>query len=62
MRIIFEGHLPARQEAEIKSKKESSELWVVKTFYEGLRYYVVDDPKSVEGKVLDHYKNGVIQK
>jgi hypothetical protein len=59
MNNIYEGHQPARSDAEMKSKKEKKEVFVVKVNSGGLRYVVTEKPEEVEeGKIVDHYKDG----
>lgn len=62
--IIFEGHLPAKQEAEAKSRKEGNDAYVVKADIGGIRYVVIEKPEQspTGGKIMEHYKGGLIQK
>lgn len=58
---IFEGLLPANQEAETMSKKERCEVFVVKENIGGLKYIVYTNRHSIpEGaKVLSIYSKGI---
>lgn len=62
MKQVFEGHNQARQFAEQESRKQKTELAVVITKDDGIKYVVVDlvDKYKLNGKVMDRYKNGEI--
>lgn len=57
---IFEGHSLACQEAEMQSRKEGSDVYVVKVTLGGLRYIVTKDPDRIQKphKLLNHYNKG----
>lgn len=60
MKQIFEGYGPARDFAQVESKKLNKELYVVKSATGGIHYYVTPDGSKVAPgeKILGHYKNG----
>jgi hypothetical protein len=64
MKKPFEGFGQACAYAEIESKKQKNELWVVKSFGGGLHYEVITtmEDKTETDKVLAHYKEGLIHK
>lgn len=63
MRIIFEGYGPAAQHAEIESKKQQKEMWVIKTNEGGLKYMVITDLSEAgeNEKVMAHYEKGIVK-
>lgn len=64
MNQLFDGHKTARQAAELQSKKEQSEVWVLKANIGGLKYVVTKDITNLPqgAKVLEYFKNGNLQK
>lgn len=61
MENIFKGYGPARQEAEMLSKKEKTTIYVVKADIGGIAYVVTDKPDNVQGgHILDEFQDGAI--
>lgn len=62
MKIHFEGHGAARTFAETESRKNKSELFVVKSHSGGIHYYVTPIASNLAAgeKILEKYRNGII--
>jgi hypothetical protein len=60
MKPVFESAGAAIQYAEVESRKQNKELFVIKQIIGGIRYCIVD--KVAQGdKVLIGYKNGLVK-
>ncbi len=60
----FEGHNPAREAAQLQSKKEMCDVYVCKANLGGLVYFTVKTNENLPNgtRVLEHFKNGLKQK